>query len=45
MVGVEEYRNLILDELSRRGHVFKRVVFVDDIAAVGARGLATASDV
>ena len=44
LVGVEEYRNLILDELSRRGHVFKRVVFVDDAAAVGACGLATASN-
>ncbi|KIM40254.1 hypothetical protein M413DRAFT_446433 [Hebeloma cylindrosporum] len=43
LVGVEEYRNLIVDELSQRGHVFKRVVFVDDVAAVGARGLATAS--
>lgn len=44
LVGVEEYRNLILNELSRRGHVFKRVVFVDDAAAVGARSLATASN-
>jgi len=43
LVGVEEYRNLILDDLSRRGHVFRRVTFVDDAAAVGARGLATAS--
>jgi len=44
LVGVEKYRNLIVDELSRRGHVFKRVIFVEDVAAVGARGLAAASN-
>ncbi|KAH9934850.1 uncharacterized protein B0H18DRAFT_869617 [Fomitopsis serialis] len=37
--GVEAYRKLIVDELARRGHVFRRVQVVDDAAAVGAKAL------
>ena len=40
LVGIEAYRNLILEELSKMGHVFRRVAFVDDAAAAGATGLA-----
>lgn len=40
LVGVPKYRDLILEQLAKRGHVFKRVEFVDDAAAVGAKGLA-----
>lgn len=40
LVGVPAYRQLILDSLASRGFVFRRVVFVDDAAAVGAKGLA-----
>lgn len=40
LAGVEKYRKLILDQLAARGHVFKRVEFVDDAGAVGAKGLA-----
>ncbi|KAI0079306.1 hypothetical protein K474DRAFT_689555 [Panus rudis PR-1116 ss-1] len=40
LVGVEKYRNLILSHLKEKGHVFKYVEFVDDAAAVGAKGLA-----
>ncbi|KAI9064548.1 hypothetical protein FKP32DRAFT_1591366 [Trametes sanguinea] len=40
LVGVEAYRKLILDELEKRGHVPKRVTFIDDAAAVGAKALA-----
>ena len=43
LVGVEDYRNLILEKLKDRGHVFRRVEFIDDAAAVGARGLAATS--
>ena len=39
LVGVPKYRDLILEQLAKRGHVFKRVEFVDDAAAVGAKGL------
>lgn len=42
LVGVEKYRALILEQLAQKGHVFKRVEFVGDAAAVGARGLARA---
>ncbi|KAI0759982.1 hypothetical protein BD413DRAFT_487098 [Trametes elegans] len=42
LVGVEAYRKLILDELERRGHVLKRVTFVDDAAVAGAKALAAA---
>ncbi|KAI0665676.1 hypothetical protein C8Q78DRAFT_985858 [Trametes maxima] len=43
LVGVEAYRKLILDELARRGHVLKRVTFVEDAAIAGANALAAAS--
>ncbi|KAJ3720145.1 hypothetical protein C8R42DRAFT_672842 [Lentinula raphanica] len=39
VVGLEVYRNMVLDELAEKGHVFKYVEFVDDCAAVGAAGL------
>ncbi|PPR03167.1 hypothetical protein CVT26_008017 [Gymnopilus dilepis] len=42
LVGVESYRKLILEDLERRGHVFRRVVFVDDAAKTGAEGLSRA---
>jgi len=42
LVGIERYRNMVLDELQVRGHVFKYVEFVEDAAAVGALGLAAA---
>lgn len=37
--AVDAYRKLIIDELARRGHVFRRVEVVGDAAAVGARAL------
>ena len=40
LVGVENYRELVLDNLKKRGQVFKYVEFVDDAAAVGALALA-----
>jgi N-acetylglucosamine kinase-like BadF-type ATPase len=40
LVGVEKYREMILDNLAQRGHVFRLVEFVDDAAVVGAVGLA-----
>ncbi|KAF9526660.1 hypothetical protein CPB83DRAFT_794536 [Crepidotus variabilis] len=40
LVGVEKYRQILLDDLAQKGHVFKHVVFVDDAAAAGAVGLA-----
>ncbi|THH30868.1 hypothetical protein EUX98_g3335 [Antrodiella citrinella] len=43
LVGIEVYRQLVLDQLEERGHVFKHVEFVDDAAAVGAKGLALAA--
>jgi N-acetylglucosamine kinase-like BadF-type ATPase len=42
LVGIEKYRNMILDELKERGHVFKHVEFVEDAAVMGAVGLAAA---
>ena len=42
LVGVEAYRNLILDDLRQHGHVFRYIDFIDNAAAVGAIGLATA---
>ncbi|KAI6111978.1 hypothetical protein EDD16DRAFT_1897450 [Pisolithus croceorrhizus] len=41
LVGVEGYRALVLDELRKRGCVFRHVELVQDAAAVGAAGLAT----
>ena len=43
LVGIEVYRDIILEQLKERGHVFKHVEFVDDAAAVGAKGLALAA--
>jgi N-acetylglucosamine kinase-like BadF-type ATPase len=40
LVGVEGYRELVLESLKKRGQVFKCVEFVDDAAAVGALALA-----
>ncbi|CAL1711291.1 unnamed protein product [Somion occarium] len=42
LVGVPKYRELVLDQLKERGHVFKHIEFVEDAAATGARGLALA---
>jgi len=39
LTGVTEYRNMILDDLAQRGHIFRYVEFVDDAAATGAIGL------
>ncbi|KZT23542.1 hypothetical protein NEOLEDRAFT_536036 [Neolentinus lepideus HHB14362 ss-1] len=43
LVGIEKYREMVLDSLARKGHVFRYVEFVDDAAAVGAAGLAAAA--
>jgi len=40
LVGVEAYRDMILEALAAKGHVFRYVEFVDDAAATGAIGLA-----
>ena len=40
LVGIENYRGLVLDSLKKRGQVFKYVEFVGDAAAVGALALA-----
>ena len=42
LVGVEAYRKMLLDELERRGHLMKRVTFIDDAAVAGAKALAAA---
>ncbi|KAH0589438.1 hypothetical protein H2248_005195 [Termitomyces sp. 'cryptogamus'] len=42
LVAIERYRALVLDDLKQRGHVFRYVEFVDDPAAVGAKGLVAA---
>ncbi|KAG6920175.1 hypothetical protein DXG01_004944 [Tephrocybe rancida] len=42
LVGIEKYRALVLEDLERRGHVFKYVEFIDDAAAMGAKGIAAA---
>ena len=41
LVGVENYRGLVLESLKKRGQVFKYVEFVEDAAAVGALALTT----
>ncbi|KAF8839402.1 hypothetical protein BDN67DRAFT_970072 [Paxillus ammoniavirescens] len=41
LVGIEVYRDIVLDELKNRGHVFRYTEFVDDAAAVGAVGVAS----
>lgn len=40
LAGVESYRQIILEQLARNGHVFPYVHFIDDAAATGATGLA-----
>ena len=40
LVGIDNYRGLVLDGLKKRGQVFKHVEFVGDPAAVGALALA-----
>jgi len=40
LVGIKEYRDLVLDELKQRGCVFRYVEYVDDAAATGAISLA-----
>jgi N-acetylglucosamine kinase-like BadF-type ATPase len=40
LVGVENYRQLIIDILAERGHTFRHIKFVADAAATGAAGLA-----
>ncbi|KAK2463149.1 hypothetical protein APHAL10511_004804 [Amanita phalloides] len=42
LAGVDEYRQMILGQLECRGHVFKRVEYVNEAAVVGAVGLAIA---
>ena len=42
LVGIEAYRNLILQDLSQQGHVFRYIDFIDNAATVGAIGLAAA---
>ena len=42
LVGIEAYRNLILDDLSQHGHVFRYIDFIDNAATVGATGLSAA---
>jgi hypothetical protein len=39
LVGIENYRKLVLDSLKKRGQVFKHVEFVNDAAAAGALAL------
>lgn len=41
LVGIEEYRKLVLEALAEKGHAFAHVEFVDDAAATGAKGLAS----
>ncbi|KAF9228387.1 hypothetical protein BS17DRAFT_691984 [Gyrodon lividus] len=41
LVGIEMYREIVLDELKKRGHIFRYIEFVDDAAAVGAIGVAS----
>ncbi|KAI0688986.1 hypothetical protein BC835DRAFT_1418881 [Cytidiella melzeri] len=45
LVGVDKYRDLILTNLAERGIVFKRWEYIDDAAAVGAKGLAASHGV
>lgn len=39
LVGVERYRNMVLDALKDMGFVFKHVEYISDAAAVGAKAL------
>lgn len=40
LVGIERYRKMVVDQLKERGYVFKHVEFVEDVAVLGAVGLA-----
>lgn len=40
LVGVNEYQALVVDELKARGYIFRCVEFVEDLAQLGATGLA-----
>jgi N-acetylglucosamine kinase-like BadF-type ATPase len=40
LVGVEKYREIIVEDFAKRGFVFKHVLFVDDAASTGATSLA-----
>ncbi|KAF9565576.1 hypothetical protein CPC08DRAFT_704558 [Agrocybe pediades] len=39
LVGVEAYRQLVVEDIAKRGHIFRRVVFISDAAEAGAVGL------
>ena len=40
LVGIEGYRNLILEDLRQHGHIFRYIDFISNAAAAGATGLA-----
>jgi len=40
LVGVQDYRDMVLRHLANEGHVFRHVEYVSDPAATGALGLA-----
>ncbi|XP_006461229.1 hypothetical protein AGABI2DRAFT_192764 [Agaricus bisporus var. bisporus H97] len=42
LVGVPRYREMIVEGFKEKGHVFKRVLFVDDAAKTGAVSMAAA---
>lgn len=42
LVGIEAYREMIVNDLAERGHVFRYIDFIDDAAAIGAAGLVAA---
>lgn len=42
LVRDTRYRDMLLEDLARRGHTFKHVTFIDDVSASGAEGLAKA---
>jgi len=44
LAGVERYRAIILEDLAKRGFIFKHVLFVDDAALMGAISLAAVSN-
>ena len=40
LVGVEQYQRMVLNELEKKGHVFKHTEFVGDASIAGAKALA-----
>ena len=40
LVGVEQYRDMVVRALEKQGHVFRAVEYVGDAAGTGAKGLA-----